>query len=486
LQGARAAPRAADVAAAFKIAERARARSLLDALAPSAPARSGPESEEMEKRRNEARDSLGEALARLADARTRAERTAARSQVDGARAAVEKLDIAAGIGSERSKAAGPQNGPLELATVQQKVLRADEGMLEYFVGESKSWVFTIMSTDASVREVPPAHALGDRAAAFIAAASRASTGAGEDTRTERKAAEELAAVLMPAGLPRGSRLLVAPDGPLRHIPFEALISGGRFLIETREVVIVPSATTLALLRGIGPDTRLKDSHRDAKGFLGVADPVVAEGGDALPPLPFARREVEEIAGLFPEADRKVLVGADATRSKVLAAEPGNARFIHFGAHAWLDPESPRNTGLRLGVEKPGAEGTLLGVDDIQSLPLSADLVVVSACSSAQGEALRGEGLSGLTRAFLNAGSRAVVVSLWDVPDRSTADFMLDFYEGVTSGQSAAGALRASKLRFLSSKVPGRDRILRWAPFILVGDPGQGNDASNPSAHGATH
>jgi CHAT domain-containing protein len=194
--------------------------------------------------------------------------------------------------------------------------------------------------------------------------------------------------------------------------------------------------------------------------------------------------VERIAALFPQGESKVLFGADATRANVLSAAPGR-RFVQFATHTWLDSENPRDTGLRLGAEKPGGGGALLGISDILSLSLSADLVVLSACRSGEGEAVRGEGLAGLTRAFLNAGSRAVVVSLWDVPDRSAADFMEDFYGGLAHGQDAAAALRASKLHFLASQVPGRDRILRWAPFILIGDSGMTSLHSNPPASAAT-
>lgn len=480
-------PNPRDVAAAFAIVERSRARSLLDALAfPDVPSSTTAPSE-IDSRRLEARDTLGEALARLARAGSHASRAAARRDVEKASAVLERMEIQIRADSERSGGPGPlpEARPVTLARVQQSVLHENEGLLEYFLGESGAWVFSITKRRASVRSLVPPREIAAKAASFLDATAGAGKSAWDHDamRREREAAETLAAVLLPAGLPEGSRLLVAPDGPLRHVPFEAIRTGGRFLVETREVAVVPSAATLALLRE--PRKRVRNTPgRSPAGFLGVADPSLGVGGVTIPPLPFARREVEGIAALFPQSESKVLVGEDATRSKVLSAAPGR-RFVHFATHAWLDTENPRDTGLRLGAEKPGEGGALLGVADILSLSLSADLVVVSACSSGEGEALRGEGLAGLTRAFLYAGSRAVVVSLWDVPDRSTADFMQDFYEGLVHGQDATAALRASKLRFLASDVPGRDRILNWAPFILVGDPGMTTSRSNHTGAQAT-
>src|SRR5262249_16981447 len=128
----------------------------------------------------------------------------------------------------------------------------------------------------------------------------------------------------------------------------------------------------------------------------------------------------------------------------------------------------------------GSRPELLSAEEIVSLRLDSDLVVLSACRSGEGEPLRGEGLVGLTHAFLHAGSRAVVVSLWDVPGPFTVGLMRELYGGLVTGRSAPAALREAKLRFLNSDVPGRSRILRWAPFVLVGDPGTFSSPSKGS------
>jgi CHAT domain-containing protein len=111
--------------------------------------------------------------------------------------------------------------------------------------------------------------------------------------------------------------------------------------------------------------------------------------------------------------------------------------------------------------------------------------VLSACRSGLGELLRGEGLISLTRSFLYAGSRSVVVSLWDVADSSTADFMLEVYRGLIEGSGTSASLRRAKLSFLTSERPGRRQIRRWAPFVLVGEPGEVTKEMNRDRAGST-
>jgi CHAT domain-containing protein len=165
---------------------------------------------------------------------------------------------------------------------------------------------------------------------------------------------------------------------------------------------------------------------------------------------------------------------------------GGFRFLHFATHGWFDPEDPRNSGLRLATGGETAESDLLSMDDILALPLSAEVVVLSACGSGLGELVRGEGFIGLTRAFLYAGSRSVVATLWDVEDRPTSEFMTEFYRFLRAGESASSALRRARLGFLASDRAGRRRLAQWAPFVLVGDPGQAPPrGSNLRSNGAT-
>jgi CHAT domain-containing protein len=147
-----------------------------------------------------------------------------------------------------------------------------------------------------------------------------------------------------------------------------------------------------------------------------------------------------------------------------------ARFgvVHFATHGHIDEEVPVRSGVLLGGDHPGDD--FLTLNEIFGLSLRAELVVLSACRTGRGRLMEGEGIVGMTRGFLFAGARAVLVSLWNVNDRSTADFMERFHRDFSKGLPAASALRNAKLEFLTSDKPGYRDPGRWAPFILVGAP----------------
>lgn len=449
------------LASAFRTVERSRARSLVDTLAASSPQR--PASAEARRGELEALDEVGEGLARLSRAATSEERTTARRQVDASRERIEHRLITDGARDpRRSSAAGAATVPLE--AIERRALKTGEVLLEYFIGKEQAWVFQIEKGRASVLPLPTPAKIASLTSAFLDTVTGSGSGPHQDG-LDLTAAKELADAILPPHLPSGvRRLLIAPDGPLHHVPFEALRRDDRFLVESYEVGVVPSATALDLLRRL-PGTR---SGGD---FLGVANPTLPERDERFPPLPYSENEVESIAGLFPRNELCILKGADATREKIRGLDLERFRFLHFATHGWLDGKDALESGLVLSAPHPEGPHELLTVDDILSLRLHSDLVVLSACRSGAGEQLEGEGLIGLTRAFLHAGSRAVVMSLWDITDQATVELMRDFYDGMLRGKSASSALREAKLRFLRSPIGGRRRIVRWAPYVLVGDPG---------------
>jgi CHAT domain-containing protein len=202
------------------------------------------------------------------------------------------------------------------------------------------------------------------------------------------------------------------------------------------------------------------------GFLGLGDPP-SNDDPAFPPLAHARASLERIAAGFPPGSATLLMGEDLTKAALEDLPLREFRYVHFATHTLLDPERPRYLGLRLGPGEEGAD-SFLYMHEIPSLDLDAELVTLSSCRSGLGEMLRGEGLNGLTRAFLQAGARAVLVSLWNVDDRSTGEFMEVFYREIRAGRPPAEALRLVKLGFLRSERPLQRHPRRWAPFVLVG------------------
>jgi len=456
----------------FELSERARARSLLDLLAESRSRMGSRLDGELQRREEVALDRANAAAVRLSVVESPSARDAARLELIEAETELERLEIEIRRGEPRyAEIVYPV--PVTASELRSDVLREGEVLLEYFVGERRAWLWVADRAGVKVHALVSPAEIHERVAAFLAEARGADADlAGR--RPDIAAAERLAAaVLPPRPLPRGSRLLVAPDGPLHHVPFGALRGGGRFLIEDHEITVVPSATALRLMRHL-------PAARAAGGFLGVGDPIAREKDPEFPSLPYSGMEIERIGRLFPEAERRTLTGAAATQDKLGALDLGRFRYVHFATHGRLESHNARLSGLALTAVPGDPTGHVLTSADILGLRLDSDLVVLSACRSGLGELLRGEGLVSLTRAFLYAGSRSVVVSLWDVGDRSTADFMGSFYEGLLRGEPAASALRGAKLSFLESESPSRREIFRWAPFVLVGDPGESRNALNPA------
>jgi CHAT domain-containing protein len=181
------------------------------------------------------------------------------------------------------------------------------------------------------------------------------------------------------------------------------------------------------------------------------------------------KEVAAMADLFKAKPEFVLTGAKATEAAVKAASAkglmGKARYVHFATHGILGLDQGKQPALVLSLVGNTEEDGFLQMDEITSLKLNADLVVLSACRTGQGRMHRGEGVTGLARAFLYAGSKGVVCSLWNVADKETADLMVDFYSRLHKGASATEALREAQLSLIrASKAP-----IYWAPFILIGE-----------------
>jgi CHAT domain-containing protein len=217
-------------------------------------------------------------------------------------------------------------------------------------------------------------------------------------------------------------------------------------------------------------------------FVGFADPAVAAVSPApptrsaslspeqeLPRLPGTRDEVRAIADLYPREQVALYIGDLATEENV-KSNPllESVPRIHFATHGLFYEDHPERSALVLTPPGPGShEDGYLRVDEIFNLKLGANLLVLSACETGRGKEVRGEGLVGLTRAFLYAGARSLVVSLWPVQDTTTPELMVGFYSHLAPGHSKAEALRQTKLKRIAE---GRAHPYYWAPFILAGDP----------------
>lgn len=270
----------------------------------------------------------------------------------------------------------------------------------------------------------------------------------------------------------GQRLIIVPDGLLHYLPFESLIHNGRYLIEDHEISYNPSASMLSLWQDSGGRVESGTTME----LFAVGDPdfnrvrqLLAARGFQLAPLPRTRDEVQYIASLFPPDRQKVLLGRESTEEAIKRGSLRRYRRLHFATHSLIDEKSPWRSGVVLTLGDEAEEDGFLEVSEIARLDLDSDLVVVSACQTGRGQLLSGEGIVGLSRAFLYAGTRSVVVSLWNVTDISTGQLMKNFYQNLTGGQSNVAALRRAKLQMLGSNKETRHPYY-WSSFVMVGKP----------------
>jgi CHAT domain-containing protein len=187
-------------------------------------------------------------------------------------------------------------------------------------------------------------------------------------------------------------------------------------------------------------------------------------------LRFSRTEAEQIARLASSGGVLKALDFDASRETALRSELGQYRIVHFATHSVLNNEHPELSGVVLSlVDRYGRpRDGFLRLYDIYNLDLRADLVVLSACQTALGEEIRGEGLIGLTRGFLYAGAPRVVATLWKIDDRTTAEVMQRFYEQMLGrGRRPPDALRAAQIELW--KMRGWDAPYYWAAFTLEGE-----------------
>ncbi len=280
------------------------------------------------------------------------------------------------------------------------------------------------------------------------------------------------------------RVLIIPDGPLFGLPFGALMRNEKeYLIEWKPLHTAISATVYAELR-----KSRKEADSVAVQLVAFGDPLYPTVDTAKPEgisdvnvraavtrgfgferLPFSRDEVESIASLFPGRSQKYL-GALATEERAKSVGK-NVRYIHFATHGLLDERFPLNSSLVLTIPTTRTEGQENGLlqawEIIDQMRLDADLVTLSACNTALGKEMTGEGLIGLTRAFHYAGARSVLASLWNVNDWRTAELMKTLYGELKRGRSKDEALRAAQLQMLHSR--SSSNPFYWAAFTLSGD-----------------
>jgi CHAT domain-containing protein/tetratricopeptide (TPR) repeat protein len=534
-------------AAAFRVTEQSRARSLLDLLSETNAAVTEGLPPELLKRKQDNLDRQQEIAEALTGISLAADSEKKPSDLESA---LEKLQTEFEEIENQIRTASPRYAsltagkPLSLAEVQSGVLDDQTVLLEYSLGRDASYLWAVTKSAVSLYKLPARQVLDKLATDLraqlipsklqrrivgidVMADSQRGLGVSATPFAEDAAAFVTASSALykvavePAGTALGEkRLLIVADGALNYVPFEALVKSPEsadysslpYLIRSNEVIYAPSASVIGVIKQ-------QNNNRAGRAMLILADPVFnsndarakgaaasANDGDTrglgiqsalvdvtgqdaaatagpakMQGLPLARltgtrTEAEQIVKLAKTsgAQADIWLDLDANEGNIETRDVTKYRVVHIATHGLLNAERPQFTGLVLSLVGNKTEDGFLRTDEVFNLRLGSPLVMLSACETGLGKEKRGEGVMGLTRAFMYAGAPTVGVSLWSVADKSTAELMTDFYKrllGSSAAESApvspSAAMRAAQLAMIADKKYSAP--FYWAPFVLVGD-----------------
>ena len=439
-------------------------------------------------------DFLVAAVGQRAEARTRLyarnNEDAAEDILDELLPLIDELDYLQKI-ARRSDQENSWSG--DVNDVRRK-LDDDEILLEFHVGANVAGVWSIDNEGISFSEIPLLHELTVEIDSIRQSLSR------RDPETRRKLNKIARQILGSTALNSRDHgdLIIIPDGPLHYLPFAALpdpsTSWSEPLISNRTITYLPSIASAAQLM-----------NRSAPGIDGIAivadpifqidDPRVSNqqdedstdtfvaylgnelllgyersGNGGLPRLPGTQIEARAIEDVAGDVDILSLYGADANRDAVLSGQLSDYGILHFATHGIVDDIEPALSGLVLSaVTREGkARDSFLRTQDILTLSIDAELVVLSGCDTGLGRPVYGEGLVGLSRAFFVAGADRVVSSLWKVPDTATAELMARFYRALLENDASP----SEALRIAHSEIREQPRWSNpyfWASFVIHGN-----------------
>ncbi len=369
----------------------------------------------------------------------------------------------------------------------QAALSPGQVALSYSVGDSSSALWAVSARGARLVRLPSRSELRTQVDQLRFAL--------EDPARTTPRAYGLAAqglydmLVAPAAdlLEDATDIIVMPHDLLNYVPFEALVSmpgdswsSHTYFLEAGTISYMSSATAWIQMGTRPARSYTHDLLAVGNPDFGATNGLSALRNNPLEQLPFTATEIENVEAVVGPGDRSVVLsGADATEARVRAAAASDSyRFVHFATHGLIDDNRPDYSALALtrpgastennAVRETGPGEGLLQASEIFNLPFSSELVVLSACETGLGQLVQGEGMVGLTRAFMYAGAESVMASLWAVADESTAELMSAFYAYAAGGRQShttAEALRRAKLDMTSSEWA---HPFHWAPFILTG------------------
>lgn len=506
---------------AFEASERARARSLLDTLSAARVGIREKVEPDLRNRERMLRNDLTAKIERKLQMSTGEQASAAGVELQNE---IEELteryrDVSTQVRLRSLQFTGTsQPEPLNLREIQQKGLDRDTLLLEFFLGDESSYLWIVSNDSMSGYVLPPRRTIEDVAnrvhnLLIAPAPVEGEPVAGREMRLQNaeaqywKEAAALSEMLFgkTAGAFGNKRLLVISDGALQYIPFNALPTPGstgepRPLLLDHEIAYESSASALVMMRNAArnrapskavavfadpvfepDDPRLAGarSRADAASTTQNDDQVLQQAlrdtgvswaGRTIPRLLASREEAMSVLEFASGDANHEALDFSADKASATNPELRDYRIIHFATHGVFDNEHPELSGLLLsrfdplGRQKEG----FLRLDDIYNLDLSADLVVLSACNTGLGKDVKGEGLIGLVRGFIYAGTSRVVASLWKVDDEATAELMKRFYQHMLQERrSPSAALREAQLAMWRKR--RWHAPYYWAAFVMQGE-----------------
>ncbi|MBU7584291.1 MAG: tetratricopeptide repeat protein [Nostoc sp. TH1S01] len=389
--------------------------------------------------------------------------------------------------------------PLTLSQIQQQ-LDANTLLLQYSLGKEHSYLWAVTPNSLDSYELPPQAQIDKAANDFRQSLVKPSATPKEQATASKQLSQIILAPV--ANKLANKRLVIVADGALQNIPFAALAEptaqeSYKPLIVNHEIVNLPSTSTIAILR-----QETQQRPKAPKAIAILADPVFSaddsrvtgkpESNSITPDLDLqrsalsrsaknlnrngwdrlqgTREEAQAILKLGSPTDSLAAFDFDANYNWVKNPQLSQYRVIHLATHGFADDVNPELSGIVLSlVDKQGKpERGYLRLNDIFNLNFPADLIVLSACETGQGKEIQGEGLVGLTRGLMYAGSPRIVVSLWNVDDEGTKELMSEFYRQMwKEGKSPVAALRAAQLSLWQN--PNWRKPVYWAAFTLQGE-----------------
>jgi CHAT domain-containing protein/tetratricopeptide (TPR) repeat protein len=374
------------------------------------------------------------------------------------------------------------------AEMKEKYLDEKSALLEFFLGENKSFGILISRDNFVLKELPPRTIIEDSLRAYLKLLSTPPKAGFQGIPAARRIYRDLIFPFESAISDGIDHLIIIPDGILHYLPFETLVRDNlitheaRYLLELYDISYAPSGSSLAYLMDKGQ----RGQYR--KTLLAVGDPVYfpahntilhsrrryenvlrdiyLDEGFELPALPQSKKEIERIAHCFPGGKVDVLLEHQANEEGIKNRSLEEYRIIHFACHGFLDEKIPMRSALVLTLDDDPEEDGFLQAREIANLKLNADLVVLSACQTGKGRLENAEGVFGLPRTFFYAGARSTISSLWKINDKATSEIMPEFYRHLAAGDTKVHSLRLAKLTMLKSRF---SHPFYWAAFVLNGD-----------------